>query len=127
MDAVESGSGPISTVFGVAILLGFLLLATQVFVHLYATSTVTTVAFETARHAAAEGGGGCPGTADRARSLLGGYGQRPQVEVACTDDGEQLSVTITGPTPAQLVQAFGTRLFERGIERTATVRIERLR
>lgn len=123
----EDGSGPISTVFGVAIFLGFLLLATQVLVHLYATSTVTTVAFDAARRAAAEGGGGCQDAPQQVRARLGGYGQRPQVAVTCHEDGERLSVTVRGPTPAQLVQGFGATLFEGGIERTVTVRIERFR
>lgn len=110
--------------FGVAILLGFLLLATQTFVHLYATSTVTTAAFDTARRIAAEGGGGCPAADERARRLLGHYGSRPEVAITCVEDGEQVAVTISGPTPAQLVAAFGAQLFTGGIERTATVRIE---
>ena len=127
MPAGEAGSGPISAVFGVAILLGFLLLSTQVLVHLYATSTVTTVAFDTARRAASDGGGGCAQAPERARSRLGGYGQRPDVQVTCQEDGDRLSLTIAGPTPAQLVQGFGVTLLDGGLERTATVRIERLR
>jgi hypothetical protein len=123
----EDGSGPVSMVFGVAIFLGFLLLATQVFVHLYATSTGTTAAFDTARRAAAEGGGGCADAPARARSLLGDYGRRPEVSVTCSDDGEHVAVTITGPTPAQLVEAFGRRLFTGGIERTAVARVEQFR
>ena len=123
----EDGSGPISTVFGVAIFLGFLLLATQVLVHLYATSTVTTVAFDAARRAAAEGGGGCHDAPQQARARLGGYGQRQQVAITCHEDGDQLSLTVRGPTPAQLVQGFGVTLFDGGIERTVTVRVERFR
>lgn len=127
MAAGEVGSGPISAVFGVAIFLGFLLLATQVLVHLYATSTVTTVAFDTARRAAADGGGGCDQASERARGRLGGYGQRSDVHVSCHEDGERLTLTIAGPTPAQLVQGFGVTVLEGGIERSATVRIEGLR
>lgn len=121
----EDGSGPISAVFGVAIFLGFLLFATQTLVHLYATSTVTTAAFDAARRGAAEGGGGCADAAARVRALLGDYGQR--AAVACDQGPDQVQVTVTAPSPANLLAGFGTGLGLSDIERTAAVRVEQLR
>jgi hypothetical protein len=121
----ESGAGPISTVFGVAIFLGFLLLATQTLVHLYATSTVSSAVFDAASRGAAEGGGGCPAAVARARELLGGYGARPDVDLRCDDSDDTLRLTLRGPTPANLVGGFGATVGRRGIERTASVRLER--
>lgn len=120
----EDGSGPISTVFGVAIFLGFLLFATQTLVHLYATSTVTSAAFEAARRGAADGGD-CADVDTRVRGLLGDYGQR--VAVACERGPEQFEVTVTAPSPANLLAGFGTGFGLGEIERTAAVRTERLR
>jgi hypothetical protein len=121
----EAGSGPISTVFGVAIFLGFLLLATQTLVHLYASSTVSSAVFDAARRGAAEGGGGCATAVARARSLLGEYGQRPEARLLCDPSGESLRLTFRGPTPANLIFGFGQTVGRDGIERTATVRFER--
>lgn len=122
--ADEDGSSAITSVFGVLIFLGFLLLATQVLVHLYATSTVSAVAFDTARRASAEGAS-CAGidASSRARQALGGYGQRID-EPVCTEQGGTTVVTISGPTPARLVDAFGGGLGLDRIERTARVRTE---
>jgi hypothetical protein len=121
----ESGSGPLSTVFGIAIFLGFLLLATQTLVHLYATSTVSTAAFDAARRAAADGGGGCPEAVARARSLLGSYGARSEVRYSCATTADALHLTVQGPTPATFLAGFGQAVGRSGIERTATVRLER--
>jgi hypothetical protein len=120
----QDGSSPLTTIFGVAIFLGFLLLSTQVLVHLYATSTVGAVAFDTARRAAADGAS-CSsiGAHERVVSALGDYGQRIEPPV-CASDGEQTVVTIVGPTPANLVGAFGGALGMDRIERTARVRTE---
>jgi hypothetical protein len=121
----ESGSGPISTVFGVVIFLGFLLLATQALVHLYASSTVSSAVFDAARRGAAEGGGGCATAVTRARSLLGEYGQRPEVTLACDPTGDSLRLTLSGPTPANFLRGFNQSVGRDGITRTATVRFER--
>jgi hypothetical protein len=122
----QDGVGPISTVFGVAIFLAFLMLATQVLVHLYASSTVSAVAFDVARRASADGAG-CAGAAQRAHQLLGAYGDPARVSVTCAEDGETRTVTISGPTPARMVDAFGAALGTDRIERTARVRIEQFR
>ena len=123
----EDGSSAITSVFGVLIFLGFLMLATQVLVHLYATSTVSAIAFDTARRAAAEGADcGSIDAGSYVRRALGDYGQRID-EPLCTSDGDQTVVTVTGPTPARLADAFGGGLGLDRIERTARVRTEDFR
>lgn len=119
----EGGNGPLTAVFGVAIFLGFLLLAVQVMVHLYATSAVSAAAFDAARLMAAEDGIGCPEATAHVQQLLGGYGDR--VSVTCPANATQVGVTISGPSPAPLVDGF-RRGFDLGqVERTAMVRVER--
>ncbi len=126
-EAGEDGSSAITSVFGVLIFLGFLMLATQVLLHLYATSTVSAVAFDTARRAAAEGAD-CASVdaAQRIRRSLGDYGHVIDDPV-CTTEGEDTVVTVTGPTPARLADAFGGGVGLDRIERTARVRTEQFR
>lgn len=120
--SAEHGSSSLAAVFGIAIFLGFLLLASQVLIHLYATSTVTTVAFDAAGRAA-RAGGDCGEELARARAALGGWGRR--AELHCDPaDGEHTTVTITGPSPAA-----GLRLYARStgmdtLRRSASVRTE---
>lgn len=122
--AGEDGSSAITSVFGVLIFLAFLMLATQVLVHLYATTTVSAVAFDTARRASAHGAS-CASidAAASVRRALGEYGQRIDDPV-CITSGRQTVVTVSGPTPARLVDAFGDGLGLDRIERTARVRTE---
>jgi hypothetical protein len=121
----DSGSGHIGAVFGIAVFLGFLLVATQVLVHLSATSSVTAAASDAARRAAAEGGGGCATAPARARATLGSYGSRPDVVVSCTSEGDQIRVTVRGPSPAGgLARPFVRLTNAETIERGATVRRE---
>jgi hypothetical protein len=123
----EAGSSPITAVFGVAMFLFFLLLASQVLLHLYATSIVTSAAFATATRVAAEDVGCGPGgaTAEQiARSRLGGYGQRADLVVGCAVDGEDTVVTIQAPSPARGLSTVGYGLSLDAIERTARVRTE---
>ena len=126
----EAGSSPITAVFGVAMFLFFLLFASQVLLHLYATSIVTSAAFTTATRVAAEGVGCGPGggTAEQlARQRLGGFGQRPDLRVICTVDGEDTVVTIQAPSPARALGTAGSGLSLDRIERTARVRTEEFR
>lgn len=121
----EAGSGPVSLAMGVAVLLGFLLLATQVLVHLTTTSTITAAAFDGARRGAVEDADGCPSAVARSRAVLGSYGQRADVEVVCHDTDDVVSVTVRGPSPARaLVRTPGTAAALEHIERTATVQRE---
>lgn len=123
----ERGSISVTAVFGVAIFLGFLLLASQVLVHLTATSVVTTAAFDAARRSAADGGGACATAPERARSILGSYGRRGDVVVTCTVNEQSLRVTVSGPSPARgLARGFVHLAGAEHIRRSATVRIERV-
>ncbi len=104
----ERGSGPVTSVFGVAMFLGFLLLASQVLVHLYATSTVTAVAFDEARRASVDGGS-CAAVEGRVRERLGEWGADPRVDVDC-DPGvvgaAPTTVRVHGPSPARALAMF---------------------
>jgi hypothetical protein len=122
----EGGSGQVGAVFGIAVFLAFLLVSTQVLVHLSATSNVTAAAFDAARRAAADGGGGCAVAPLRARALLGPYGARPDVAVHCTEHGGTLRVTIRGPSPAGgLARPFVRLASAETIQRSASVQLER--
>lgn len=109
--------------FSVGIFLGLLLLASQVLVHLYATSTVTAVAFDEARRAST-GGGDCTGVDTRARDRLGAWGASAEVEVSCrvVADGAT-TVRVAGPSPARALRIFGTAVTDR-IDRAASFRTE---
>lgn len=119
-----------TAVFGIAVFLGFLLLASQTLVHLYATTIVTATAFDVASDAASEGrscgaAGSPPRPAEqRVRERLGTLGTHPEVAVSCTDDGDVTTVRIAAPSPARLI---GGPLGTDGIERAASVRTERVR
>lgn len=121
----EQGSSSVAAVFGVAIFLGFLLLATQVLVHLYATSAVTAVAFDEARRASGDAGS-CAVAESRARDRLGSWGRRSDVTVACrvVTGGEGTQVSIAGPSPARGLGLFGGLGVTDRIERDATFRTE---
>ena len=109
--------------FSVGIFLGFLLLASQVLVHLYATSTVTAVAFDEARRASTDGGE-CGGVEGRVRERLGTWGAGPEVEVSCTQGAVgATTVRIAGPSPARALRIFRTDVADR-IDRAATFRTE---
>lgn len=126
----HEGSSPVTAVFGLAVFLGFLLLASQTLVHLYATTVVTAVAFDVASDAASEGRGcqamGAPPrpVEQQVRERLGALGAHPDVDVSCVDSGDTTSVRVAAPSPARLI---GGPLGIGGIERTATVRTERWR
>lgn len=128
--AAEDGSSSVTSVFGVLMFLASLLLATQVLVHLWATSLVTAVAVDEAQRvsaAAADGsmGGGCDDrVAPRVRARLGGWGQRASVSCGpAPQRPDAITVRITGPTPARSLAAIGfTPMAD--IDRSATFHAE---
>lgn len=104
-----------------------LLLASQVLLHLYATSVVTSVAFDTARQVSAHGQDCGPdgATADGiARARLGTYGEGNSVRVLCRQDGAMTMVTVRTTTPARALATVSFGLDLSDIERTASVRAE---
>lgn len=120
----EAGASPVTSVFGVAVFLGFLLLASQVLLHLYATSTVTAVAFDAARRAAGDGGD-CATEAVRAREALGAWAADPAaVTIACDAGPEFTTVTIRGPSPTRALRLYAELTGMAEIERSASVRTE---
>ncbi len=128
--ADDGGSSPITAVFGVAMFLFFLLFASQVLLHLYATSIVTSAALSTATRVAGEGLDCGPqgSTADQiARGRLGRFGQRADLRVDCSDDGQMTVVTIQAPSPARGLATPNYGLSLETIERTARVRTEDFR
>lgn len=106
--------------FGVTIFLAFVLLASQTLLHLYASTLVGSTAFDAAKRAAAEDGGGCEAVEPRVRSGLGRHAD--DAAVRCRDDGDHLAVEIVTSSPAHLFDQLGGR-----IERTSVVRVERSR
>ena len=119
----EDGSSSVASVFGVAIFLGFLLVASQVLIHLYATSTVSAVAFDNARRAALSGGD-CVDAVSNAVTSLGDWGAQPEVVVTCRYGPEFTTVTITGPSPAAALRVYGELAGQETIQRAAAVRTE---
>jgi hypothetical protein len=120
----EAGASSVASVFGVAIFLGFLLIAAQLLVHLYATSTVTAVAFDNARRAAADGGD-CSSAVTRARTSLGSWAADPgEVAITCSRDGAFTTVRIAGPSPALALRIYGQMTGQAAIDRGASVRTE---
>lgn len=133
----DEGSSPITAVFGVTIFLGFLLLGVQTMIHLYATSTVTAVAFDEARRASAYPPS-CDGVEARVRDRLGSFGARADL-ITCTEpsilaagadaqvagycagsfDSFQLEVRIAGSSPARGLTIMGPSAIER-IDRSAS-------
>jgi hypothetical protein len=111
----------------VAAFLGFLFLAAQVLLHLYATSTATSAAFDAARIVAGSAGGpAIERTAEaHARRLLGTVGEGMSFEWSYADtdgDGEpdDVALHVHGGRRPSLVPLPA-------IDRTVTVRMERRR
>jgi hypothetical protein len=114
-------------VFGLAMFLFLLLLASQVLLHLYSVSVVTSVAFDTARQVAAHGEDCGPDGAraeEIARGRLGAYGRGDEVRVTCEQVGEVTTVTVTTRTPARGLATAGFGLDLADIQRTASLRTE---
>lgn len=115
----------VGTLVGAAIFLFFLLLAVQFLVRLYATSVLTSVAFDAARRVADDPGNRQAEAvlaADSARRQLGAMGRGAEV-VWREVDAQQVVLRIIAESPAfaPLPASY------RRIERTVVVRTERFR
>jgi len=122
----EEGTGVVATTFGFAAFLGFVLVAVQVSVGLYARSSATATGFDATRRLAAAGEA-CPArqeaTAAELRSRLGRYWRVVSVEVECrpTDAVVRLDArSAPSLVPPALRRPMG---LER-VSRTFTVRLE---
>jgi hypothetical protein len=127
----QRGAGLLSTSFGVLFFVGFLLFAVQLLFNLYATSVVTSAAYDAARSVATAPSQ--PATqeqldaaVDHARSLLGKYRDRAAFDWDLSDpDVVRLHVHAVNPrlVAPPLDQLVGFDV----IDRTVVVRVERRR
>jgi hypothetical protein len=131
-DRDERGSGVLGVSFGVLFFLGFLLVATQLTVSLYARSVVAGAALDAARLVALSGGtdgvveadelaAGAAAATRRVGELLG---DDAEVEIESVDAGSgRVVVAVRTPRPRLLLG--GGTIGSPVIERRATARLER--
>jgi hypothetical protein len=121
----DRGTAYIGTLVGSTIFLLFLLLAVQTMVHLFATSTVTAVAYDAAQAVATAPGHQIeeiPLAEAEARQKLGGLGRRAAFDWE-EADGQQVVLEVTVRSPGFL--PFASPLLQ--IDRRVVVRTERFR
>jgi hypothetical protein len=124
----ERGTGLLGSVVGVTVFLVLLLFATQLALNLYATSAVTSVAFDAAREVAGSDGG--PASADRAerhaRSVLDRFESGGGRLEFAWDVGREdvVALTVVAERPSLLSRV---RFPFQRVRRTVTVRWERPR
>jgi hypothetical protein len=124
MPADETGSGTVSALLGMTIVLVLLFFAAHLLLGLYATSMVTAVAWDAARMAAGEQGS-IEEAEIHARSLLGGRGG--DVSFTWDSDGEFVSLTVRAANPRLLWSGVMRAAGVEETERTVTVRREQFR
>ncbi len=126
----ESGSGMVGSVVGVTAFLALLLFAVQLALNLYATSTLTAVAFDAARIVAgADGGPMAEADAEaHVRSLLGADPVAMAWEYRDTDaqpGADVVALTVEVEHPTRLLAAMPIPF--QHVIRTVTVRMETFR
>ena len=124
----DRGAGLIGTVAGVTVFLGFLLLAVQLLFNLYASSAVGAAAYDAARLVAESGDPGPPAqhrAEAHARQVLGRYADR--VTFAWSVDADRVRLHVQARNPSFLLPALGGAVGFDEVDRTVTLRIERLR
>ncbi len=131
----DRGTGLFSSIAGVLVFLAFLLFAVQLLFNLYATSVVTSVAYDSARLVATSGIDFTDAAGfnrekvqaeQHARQLLGKYASR----VTFAWDGTTTSVVrlhVHAENPHFLLPSVGGSVGFDTIDRTVTVRVERRR
>ncbi len=124
----ERGTGVISTWIGFVVFLGMLLFTVQALLNLYATSVLTSVAWDAAREVAgADGDSGAQASAEaRARELLGRFGEGVSFDWSASSD-EDIVLRVRGGVPSVLLENFGGRMPFGEIDRTVRLRVERFR
>jgi hypothetical protein len=122
-DDLSEGTGAVATMFGFAAFLGFLLLATNLAMSLWARSIATAVAADEAQQLA-RSGGACAERADgataRVSHRVGAWWDRVSVDIACTPD--DVTLHLEARTTHRLVAPGLGRL-----ERTFVMRVEQER
>ena len=127
----DRGAGLFSASFGVLFFVGFLFFAVQLLFNLYATSVVTSVAYDAARSVATESAQ--PATEQdldaaiaRARTQLGGYRDRATFQWDLSDP-DVVRLRIRAVNPRMLAPPLDHLVGMDVIDRTVTVRVERRR
>ncbi len=118
--SAQRGAGIFSSVFGLMFFLTFMLLAVQVLWSLYATSVVTSAAYDAGRTAARSGDAGA-GQA-RFAQAIGGYDA--DIAIAVPSGEGTVVVTVSGENPSLLPERFATALPFASIDRTIEIRRE---
>ncbi|MDQ6927339.1 MAG: hypothetical protein M3159_01595 [Actinomycetota bacterium] len=100
----------------------------QVLFNLYATSVVTSVAYDAARKVAGEHGGLAlePQAEAEARRLLGRYGDRVSFSWGASD-ADVIVLRVQATSPSVLFPALAGPLAFGDIDRTVRVKVERFR
>lgn len=131
----DDGQSLLGAVAGVAVFLGFLFFAVHLVVSLYATSSVTAHAYDAARRVAAADVDHDDPAAVRAaqrraeadvRATLGRYAERVEPFDWSGTTGDVVRLRVRADNPSFLVFADGLLGVEE-IDRTVTVRVERVR
>ena len=124
----EQGSGPISTWIGFVVFLGMLLFTVQALLNLYATSVLTSVAYDAARLVAeSDGGTVAIGRAeDHARQMLGRFGESVTFDWSATTP-DDVVLHVHGRVPSVTLWSGGGRLPFGEIDRTVRLLVERFR
>jgi hypothetical protein len=125
----ERGTGLIGGIAGIVAFLGFMLFAVQVAYDLYATSGVTSAAFDAVRVVAGANAADDPAARDAAeagaRKVLGKYGDAVVFAWSVDDDVVSLHVQARNVSflPSVLRRPLGLDV----VDRTVRARVERLR
>ena len=130
--AGHGGTGLIATFAAVIVFLAFLLFAVQLLVDLYATTSVTSAAFDGARmvagsrtdHADPRALGASRAAAEaRMRAELGAFGRTVHVDWSGSD-AQVVQVRLVGDAPGFLWPGLDDVAGARHIDRTVRVRVE---
>jgi len=127
----DRGAGLLSTSFGILFFLGFLFFAVQLLFNLYATSVVTSTAYDAARDVATKGHqpteADCDDAIVRANEHLGRYADRVQFTCDITSNLDVVTVHVHAENPRFLGPTIDTLVGYDVIDRTVSVRVERFR
>ena len=131
----DQGTGLVATIAGVSVFLVFLLFAVQLIIGLYATSAVTSAAFDGARqvaghrvdHSRPDAVAAAQRSAEqRMRGELGRYGQQVTFDWSGSD-ASTVVLRVQAPAPRVGLPGVGQLASLSHIDRLVRVRIEELR
>jgi hypothetical protein len=118
----ERGTGVVGTAFGAAVFMAFLLLATHTLLSLYATSVVTSTAWDAARSVAGSGASDAAVVAEvHARERLSGF---DNTSVDIQRNATDVSVHVQVDRPMFLPTALARRSGLGRIDKTVHTRAE---